>query len=131
MGNKLKRTAVILVVVLICAFACACGDITDQDPRSWPKKGPASSVPQPEAGTVTQALTKEDVDGKAFSIITICDFSAEDMGDYIRLLLNKGFSTYDAQKRAENYITYAARKNDKVVSLRLDTDTSELRVEIE
>ncbi len=131
MNMRLKCIAVLSFLLVVCGIMCACGSITEQDPKIWPKKGPASSVPRPGAGNIIQALTKEDVDGKAFSIITISDFTAEDMGDYIRLLLDKGFSTYDAQKVKENYITYAAKKGERTVSLRLNTDTNELRTEIE
>lgn len=131
MQRKVKIAILMSLLLLVCTFMCACGDITDQDPKLWPKKGPAASVPQPNSGSIIQALTKKDVDGKAFSIITIGDFTAEDMGDYIRLLLDKGFSTYDKQKRTENYITYTAQKNNKTVALRLDTDVNELRIEIE
>ena len=91
MKRTLKLISVSAVILIVCCMLCACGDITNQDPKLWPKKGPAASVPQPSAGEIIQALTKEDVDGKAFSIITIGNFTADNMGDYIRLLLDKGF----------------------------------------
>ena len=132
MYKKLNLIVVcISVLLIVCSVLSACGDITNQDQKIWPKKGPASSVPTPEAGEVIQAITKEDVDGNAFSIITIGNFTADDMGNYIRLLLNKGFETYESQKINQNYITYAAKKRDRTVALRLNTDENELKVEIE
>ena len=131
MKRTLKLFSVSTVILIICCMLCACGDITNQDPKLWPKKGPAASVPKPSAGEIIQALTKEDVDGKAFSIITIGNFTADNMGDYIRLLLDKGFSTYDSQRVNGNYITYSAKKGDKMVALSLNTDENELKVEIE
>lgn len=120
-----------MTALLFIALLSACGDITNQDPKAWPKKGPAASVPKPEAGEITLAVTKEDVDGKAFSIITVSNFTADDMGDYIRLLLSKDFETFVAQTISGNYITYSAKKGDRLVSLRLNTDENKMTIQID
>lgn len=137
MKRAFKPTAVrhavisVIMVLIAAVFICGCGDITGQDPKLWPKKGPAASVPKPQAGEIQLAVTQEDVDGKAYSIITIENFTADDMGDYIRLLLEKGFETYTPQKRTDNFIFYSATKGSKKVELSLDTDTNEMKIEIQ
>ncbi len=132
-GKKNFWTVLLSILMIFCCLmCCACdeGDITDQDPTMWPKKGPGAKVPQPEAGYVIQAKTQVDVDGNALVIINMGDFDANDMGDYIRLLLKKKFYETSTQTVVDKYITYTAKKNGLVVSLILNTETDELRVEI-
>ncbi len=133
--DKMKRffkiITGIMALLLIGSMLCACGSVTDQDPNVWPKKGPASSVPKPESGELVQALTKEDVDGNAFSIIQYKNFDAAAMGNYIRLLIDKKYETVISQQVVENFILYSAEKNDIRVSLRLNTDDNTLRIEVE
>ena len=53
------------------------------------------------------------------------------MGDYIRLLVEKNFDTFSAQTIVENYITYSAKKGEKLISLRLNTDKNEMTIQID
>ena len=133
MSNKFMKKRfglrIILAVVLLifCISIAAC----ENDNSNWPKNGPASNVPKPQAGNITVSATKEDVDGKAFCIISIENFTADDLGNYIRLLVKKGFVSELGQRRNENYIMYTAKKGNKTVSLSFDENVNELRIEIE
>ncbi len=121
------RIIFVVVILIFCISITAC----ENDNSNWPKKGPASNVPKPQTGDITFSTTKEDVDGKAFCIISIGNFTADDLGDYIRLLVKKGFVSELGQRRNENYIIYTTKKGNKTVSLTFDENVNELRIEIE
>lgn len=130
MNRQFKFSAVLVIILLtLCTVMSACN--VNNDPKAWPKSGPAASVPKPEAGTVDLAKTVEDTDGGMISIINIIDFTADDLGDYIRLLVKKGYESSSGQKRVENYIYYTTKKGNKTVSLKFNDQTNELRLEIE
>lgn len=130
MNRQFKISAILVIILLmLCTVMSAC-NIND-DPKAWPKRGPAASVPKPKAGTVDLAKTVEDTDGGTLVIISIVNFTADDLGDYIRLLVKKGYESSTGQKRVENYIYYTTKKGNKTVSLRFNDQTNELRLEIE
>ncbi len=133
--DKMKKTlgrvlSLIFAMVLFAALLSGCGEKNPNEEK-WPQKGAAASVPVPVDGVVTNAISSDDVDGNDFAIIVVKEFTAENMGDYIRLILKKGFTTTKEQSVTDNYVDYAAKKDKIRLSLRLDTEKNEMKIEVE
>lgn len=129
--RKTKKILLLITALLMLSvIGTAC---TNDDPHSWPKSGVATSVPRPEAGDIQISVTKEASDGKEYAIIIVENFDVYDMGDYIRLLLKKGFVTAGEQTRHEEKqtVTYSAKKGKVMVCLELDLTKDEIRIEID
>lgn len=123
-----KKIQAILACVLICVSVSACGF---EYPEGWPQEKAFRDIPPVHTGVVDDAIVGQDANGGDYAIIIVKDFSIENMGEYIKILLGNKFSTVSEQTRYGNKATYAAKKKDLQIYMVLKIEEKELRIELE
>lgn len=126
--KKITKAFAVAVLLMLIAVMTACGEKTLEN---WPDDKFVKGVPAAQTGVVEKSMVSSDTSGNKYAMILISDFSADDMSDYIRYILDKGWETYSAQKNINGVITYSARSKDREKTMHLVCNTSENELSIE
>lgn len=126
--KKFAKAFVIAALVLLIFVITACGEAKLEN---WPEDKFVKNVPAAQTGVVEKSMVSSDTAGNKYAMILISDFTADDMSDYIRYILDKGWETCSAQKNTNGIITYSARSKDREKTMHLVCDTLENKLSIE
>lgn len=129
----MKKYTRIFAFVMIFAFLAgmtACGEFKLEN---WPTDKFVRGVPAAQAGVVEKSMVSSDTVGNKYAIITLTDFTADNMSEYISYILDSGWVTCSAQKNTNGIITYSARNKNgnKTMHLVCNTSKCELSIEIQ